>query len=213
MKNLESRQNFFPMADEMANEKYANFDTALDGTAYNADGDETANVSVADPFIIKLTNASTDSKSDVTFLNAGKQFANASGNYGLDSSITPSYEVSGLDYGQLLADLLTNTYRIGQIYTESSTSANLNATLKIETYNITGKGGYHTLSPKQDVYQTLTTGLMFRTNFILNSFTKITMSSLAASSNVTFNLYPSQAGLKTVTTELIEPQIVRPAVR
>ena len=214
MGNLKNRQNFFVNADESANEEFANFMTDYKGEQYEmATGDAMPDLDVASAFIVKITNTATTAKTDVVIFDAAKQFANSGSNYGLDSALTPSYEIAGLSYGQFLADLLSTNYQIGTMYIESSTSANLTATLKVEDYDVLGNGGYKTLVPKKDAYQQQSTVLEWKTNFILGKNTKMTISSIAASSDVTYSLYSSKANIRPAAKEYVSPQLTRPAAR
>ena len=140
-------------------------------------------------FIVKLTNGFASTVSDVVFLDAMNSVDET--NDGVTTGVTATYDLPGMNYGQFLRWLMTKSSRIGMIRTISDTAANLRSTFKITTYNITGEDFSKVIQPKLNLFQYISTGIETNVDFYLTGTTKITYSSLAAGSNITFEFYPS----------------------
>lgn len=213
------KYNFWNNQDSKANNELMHFDGNGEfgslGKSYNkqADGQSLGNSLDSEPFIVKVTNGTTDEQTDLVLLNAGKQFGKSASNYGLPTGVTLTYLVPGIDYDQFLSDVFTSNAFIGQIYLESAITANLTAPMSVETYDVLGKTQSNILDLPIDPYQQSTTATVHVKRFAWNKFTKLTLSSLAASSSLTFRFYPMAVDLAQETKEFVSPQIAKPADR
>jgi hypothetical protein len=165
-----------------------------DDWSANGDVDESlyadagSNTPTSNPYIISLTNTTGAAISDVSFLNAGNSIGAT--NSGVTLGVTVSYGISGVTYSNFLYSLLTQPTKIGFTYIESATTSQLTESIRIDTFDVRGKGAYDTYTPALNPFQQQTTVLIMPNQYILNQFTKLTVSSIGAGVTVTFKLYP-----------------------
>lgn len=181
-----------------ANSDYCSFNPDIYADASDAAASRVnpnAQMAVAAPFIVTLTNSTLSAIQDVKFLDASTAIAaGAAGNYGINASVSVDYEVAGVDYLAFLYSLLTTPALIAYTYIQSATAGQLLKTIKIETSDVRGKGAYDTFNPTLNPFQNLDMVITMPNKFIINARTSLTISSIAASTSVTFMFYPSLVG-------------------
>ena len=210
--------NFFANADMNANNnEVLNFGGAevsgMNNSNFSADAAPIQDSIESQPYIVKVANANTTEVTDQVILNAGQTYGKSGTNYGLDSGVTMTYLVPDVDIDQFLTDLLVANSYIGQLYIQSNNQANLTAPMKVSTYDVTGNSQGHIIDNVLDPYQNSTTAIISKKRFVWDKFTKLTISSIAASSYVTFRFYPIANNLTAQTKEFAQPVIARPADR
>ena len=218
MRNFESNRRFFAHEAEIANESVMNFDGGAVaenqiGDQFYLGADAKPVAPTATPYIFTVQNTNGTAVNDVELINAGEQFGNSAGNYGLPAGVNVSYDIPGISYNQFLAFLFTTNVLIGKIYIESSDTATLTSALKLETYDVLGADGSKAHSPVIDPYQNQTGVMIWEHRFTLNQFTKFIIGSIAVNASVTYRFYPMAEGLKTRSKEFGNPMIEKVPVR
>jgi len=99
-----------------------------------------------------------------------------------------------MDYAGFLQYLQGVPHEIVQITTVSDTASNLRQSYKIYTYNYSGKDFSDTVFPIKNTFQQATDQFDTNIEFVLQATTRFTLTSLAASSAITFYLYPGKIG-------------------
>jgi len=207
--NKLSNRRFFAEQSKIATEEVMNFEGAEDlaGANYHEANGGAMRVPQSDPFVITLTNTDTVPVIDVTILNAGEQFGNKAGNYGMLPAIFVDYGISGVSYDMFLADLLTTNTLIGKTYIESATTTNLTANLKVEVYDVLGTVTSKSYSPVISPSQYQNGVMIWNHEFMMNKFTKFTIARVEGNSSVKYRFYPVVTGLRKDAKKFSNPQL------
>lgn len=212
MENL--KQKFL---GKIENENFHSFDYmgGQNSNDWSADAEkavagETAQPS--QPMIVTLTNGTGSAISNVSFLDAINSTKTGASNSGVTSGVTATYDLPGYDYDQFLQWLKGTPSRVYMITTVSDTAGNLRQSFKVFTYNLSGDDFSKTIFPIKNTFQQQTDQIDTKIDFYLTGTTKITLTSLAASSAITFYFWPfkiasSIGALATPGRTFVDPQI------
>ncbi len=195
-KNLTDLHAYFAIEDNAENFHFSGDEVYADGENWEAAGVGQVGAQPSDPFIISLENSGSTTITDVVFLNA---FLNLSTTtpWGVNTGITPTYDIPNQTYLQFLHYLASNSARIRQITTVCSDSTTLRASYEIESYNMQGDKFSKVVKPILNTMQNLTDQVDTQVDFYLTGATKITVSKIVAGKTLTFYFFPSNVS-KTI---------------
>lgn len=204
------KSKYFADASEMINQNYLNsdgwdeFGGANQGEEWDgAFGDE-LNADAApnktpmtsgksQPYTIIVQNTTTDNVSNVVVLDAAARFAN----YAV-SGVSFSYEPSTITYGQFLASIMSGRpFQCGQLRfiasnaSSSVVSQQVLTSVDIQTKDPNGNLIQMSFIPEYDSYQYLQNQTDIFYKFNVDSLTKLTISTLYASTTLKIRLYPA----------------------
>lgn len=144
------------------------------------------------PYTIVLANTTTDNISNVVILDAALRASNFA-----VSGVSFSYEPTTLTYGQFLSGIAGRPFKVGLLRLIASNASasivaqQLLASLTIETKNPNGNLIQMPFIPEFDSYQYSQTQVDITYAFNVDTLTKITFSTLYASTTLKVRLYPS----------------------
>jgi len=169
-----------------------------------------SSIPTSKPLVFTVKNTTTDDITSVEILNANENFR-AEDN-GLASGITVTFDISGKTYSDLLGMLMSTPIEVAMTRLQSSNTTQLEATLTVETSNLFGSEHKETLFPTANEFANQNTIVIDRTNYIINQWTVITISTMYASSTVVWKIYPkavasSIEGLKQGATKFKNPEV------
>jgi hypothetical protein len=184
--------NYFETAENFANENFSNYDGWSNFTdEYNyADGGAEQTALSSLPYVINISNSTTDAVEGVTFLNAnfaGNQAAPAFGN---DAAISITMDGT-ISYQEFLQDVKSAPFKIGQMYLQSENASQPFKTLTITNREANGRKVELPINPRLDPMQNQAGVSIVRTSFTVNAFTSIT-TTILASATLVVSLYPME---------------------
>lgn len=161
-------------------------DMSFDGQAevLNATGAQAAQVS--QPYIVSIQNTTTDALADVEILNA---YAKHSSFAVTGANIT--YGITGISYREFLYQSMMSPFSCGMLRLDSSTTANVTTVITVTTKDANGNQVARSFNPEYDRYQNITTVADINYQFLVNGFTAIKLTAVAASSTVLVKIYPA----------------------
>lgn len=168
-------------------------DFYAEGNADNWNADAAAQGSPSQPsqpMIVTLTNGTASPIANVNFLDAINSTKAGASNNGVTAGVTATYDLPGYDYAQFLQWLKGTPSRIFMITTVSDTPSNLRQSYKVFTYNLSGDDFSKTIFPMKNTFQQATDQFDTKIDFYMTGTTRITLTSIAGSSSITFYFFP-----------------------
>lgn len=189
-------ENYFSEAQSFANNEYSNYDGwDYAGGSYDyADDYQSegvgAEAKASLPFIINISNSTTDDVSNVVFLGANSNLFGTN-NFGNVAAITIRMDNGNVTYSEFLESIKSEPFRVGLMYLQSSNSTQPFNQLLISYREPNGGESTLPVSPALDPMQNQGGVTIIKHQFPVNAFTKITTTILASSSLVV-RLYPME---------------------
>jgi hypothetical protein len=177
------------------------------------------NAPQSQPYIITISNASATAVSNFDVLGAFTYIGNAgfvNGSLTL-SGVTISSAISNVNYQQFLYQSMQQPFSVGLTYIESTSgsSAQITQTFTLNTQDANGNQLLRTIVPTIDPYQQQSTIVAVKQQYSIDGFTKLTFTTINASSVFRVHFYPStninlSAGLQgaSVAQQYGNPNIV-----
>ena len=150
------------------------------------------------PYIITISNASASAVSSFDVLGA-YTYINSTG-FGLVSAgsltlsgVTISSSISNVTYQQFLYQSMNQPFSVGLTYIEnvSGSSSQITQTFTLNTQDANGNQMLRTIVPTIDPYQQQSTIVAVKQLYSIDGFTKLTFSTIQASSVFRVHFYPS----------------------
>jgi len=161
------------------------------GDEFNANSNQGFTPATSRPYVFTLDNTTAGTLTDVVWMNAYQAIASGSSNNGITAGVTVSYDIPNITYVQFLQALAGGfSARIGEMYLECATTAQLTKIFQIQYTDMNGDQRSINLSPRLDPNQNQTVNLTLACDFVLDAFTKITIASLQATNDLTVSMYP-----------------------
>lgn len=189
---MKNKSKYFDMASEIDNENFMSFDNFADDSVENFEGQEMLNAEgqtagLSQPYIVIITNSTTDNVSSVEILNAYDNVSDS----GAGAGYTLSFGITGITYLHFLYQTMRSEFTVGLTRLQSTNTSQVLSTYKIETVDSNGNGVYKVITPTTYLNQYLTTQTDDYTNYIVDGATKFTLTTLYASATLNVYLYPS----------------------
>jgi len=188
------KSNYFANQINRVNEDdFLNFDDngfsaddSFDGQSevLNATGAQAAQVS--QPYIVSIQNTTTNALSSIEILNA---YAKHDSFTQTGAAIT--YGIAGVSYREFLYQTMMSPFSCGMLRLDSSTTANVTTVITVTTKDSNGNSVTRSFNPEYDRYQNITTVTDVNYQFLVNGYTSIKLTTIAASSTVLVKLYPA----------------------
>ena len=171
------------------------------------------------PYIITISNASATAVSNFDVLGAFTYIGNTgfvNGSLTI-SGVTIASAISNVNYQQFLYQSMQQPFSVGLTYIESTSgsSAQITQTFTLNTQDANGNQLLRTIVPTIDPYQQQSTIVAVKQQYSIDGFTKLTFSTIQASSVFRVHFYPStninlSAGLQgaSVAQQYGNPNIV-----
>lgn len=186
--------NYFEQAENFANENFSNYDgdgwnNFTDEYAY-ADGGAESNALASLPFVINISNSTTDDVSSVVFLDANLAGNSTAPAFGNNAAITITMD-GAITYAEMLQDIKSSPFKVGEMHIQSANASQPFKTLTLSQRELNGHTSTIPINPRLDPMQNQSGVSIVRTKFAVNAFTKIS-TTILASASVTFSLYPME---------------------
>lgn len=201
-----SVRNYITNARNQANEQYMSwtgntnqpvFQNMVNNapTSRQVMADGGSNTPQSQPYIITISNASATSVSAFDVLGA-YTYINSTGftNGSLTiNGVTISSSISNVTYQQFLYQSMNQPFSVGLTYIESvsGTSSQITQTFTLNTQDANGNQMLRTIVPTIDPYQQQSTIVAVKQLYSIDGFTKLTFTTIQASSVFRVHFYPS----------------------
>ena len=195
-------ENYFSDAQNFANNEYSNYDGwdnmggsdydyagGMDDYNYASEGIG-AEAKASLPFIINISNSTTNDVSNVVFLGSNSNLFGAS-NFGNVAAITILMDNGTITYAEFLQSIKSEPFKVGLMYLQSANASQPFKQLVIAYREPNGREVTMPVSPALDPMQQQGGVTIVRHKFPVNAFTKIT-TTILASATLTVRLYPSE---------------------
>lgn len=143
------------------------------------------------PYIIQVSNSTTNNVSGVVLFDANNALLPTSNNYGNSAAVTVTMQNGNLTYGQFLGQLREKPFRISQIYQVSTTNAQVTQALSFTTFDDFGASTNYSRAPILNPFQNQSGTSILDYSFTVDGNTKMTFT-LLASATVTFQFFPNK---------------------
>jgi hypothetical protein len=185
--------NYFERAESFANENFSNYDGWNNFTdAYNyADGQGSASALASLPFVINISNSTTDDVANVVFLNANLAGNATAPAFGNNAAITIVMDGGVITYAEFLQSIKSEPFKVGQMYLESSNTSQPYKALEITNREANGRKLVTPVNPRRDPMQFQAGVVIVKAEFTVDAFTSIT-TTILASADLTVSLYPKE---------------------
>lgn len=192
-------ENYFSDAQAFANEEYSNYDgwdnMAPDSYDYADDYNYAsqgvgAEAKASLPFIINISNSTTDDVAGVVFLGANSNLFNAT-NFGNPAAITITMDNGNVTYTEFLESIKSQAFKVGLMYLQSENNSQPFKQLVLSYREPNGREVTLPVTPALDPMQQQGGVTIVRHKFPVNAFTKIT-TTILASASLSVRLYPSE---------------------
>jgi len=195
-------KNYLNAASQKANNRYMNLTGNTGGFAgvgnnmRPADGGTGNNAAQSQPYIITVSNASASAVSNFDVLGAYTYINNTGFSNGslTINGVTISSAISNVTYQQFLYQSMNQPFSVGLTYIESITtgvSGQITQTFTLNTQDANGNQMLRTIVPTIDPYQQQSTIVAVKQLYSIDGFTKLTFTSILASSVFRVHFYPS----------------------
>jgi hypothetical protein len=144
----------------------------------------------AKPIIITLTNSTATG--NVSFLGAAFGVTDTS-NYGVTTGVTATYGLPGWTYAQFITQLMSVSYYVKELYMACDTASQLRVAFTVTYYDLSGRSFADPYSPTISPMNNQDYVNIVPVDFILNSTTKITLTSLTTANSLTINFYSDRS--------------------
>lgn len=197
-----------------------------------------ASVPTSQPYIVTVTNNAAVAYTSVDILGAYYYLNNgaivqpstpaltvsftAAGSMTLTNganTITVSSGISNVSYQQFLYQTMNSPFSVGLTYISSTTAGQITQPLNLTTQDANGNSATKTIVVTIDPYQQQTGVVAVKQLYRIDGYTKLTISSLAASATVQFQFYPADniniaRGLsgRPASKQYANPRIVKESV-
>lgn len=189
-----SQSRYFNSANRIAQNNFSNYSGGWNNLTMdrfsNADAQVNAGVGQSEPYNFVIYNSATTAISNVVLLGGYENTAASVTNFGNDAAISVTMDNGTITYGVFLESIKSQYFNVGQIYIASSNSSQITKTLTVTYKESQGKTTTLPIFPKLDAMQNLDTVLNVWTQFPVDGYTKLTISSVIASTTVNISLYP-----------------------
>ncbi len=194
-------ENYFSDAQNFANDEYSNYDGwdnaagdnygDLGGEDYNyASQGVDAEPKTSLPFIINISNSTTDDVASVVFLGSNSNLFGAA-NFGNLAAITILMDNGNVTYTEFLESIKSEPFKVGLMYLQSANASQPFKQLVITYREPNGREVTMPVSPALDPMQQQGGVTIVRHKFPVNAFTQIT-TTILASATLTVRLYTSE---------------------
>lgn len=185
--------NYFEKAESFANENFSNYDGWSNFTDdYNyADGQGSGTALASLPFVINISNSTTDAVENVIFLNANLAGSASAPAFGNNVAITITMDSTVISYAEFLQSIKSEPFKVGQVYLESSNTSQPYKALTVINKDATGRELSTPINPRRDPNQFQAGVVVVKTSFTVDAFTSIS-TTILASSDLTISLYPME---------------------
>ena len=148
-------------------------------------------VPTSQPYIISIQNTSTASAYPATILGANETLGYTSPNWQNSAAISITMGISGVTYRELLEQSKTKPFTVSGIMIQSSNTNQITKVLTITQKDVNGNVFSQPVVPQYDPYQNLNNVLYQEFKFLVDGQASVVISSVLASTTVTYSLYPS----------------------
>jgi len=183
-------ENYFNAQENAAYDSYSNFggwDNFSDQYDYAGGAGVSVEPSASLPFIILISNSTTDDVTGVKILGAN---ANAgANNNGNVAAITISLDSDDVTYSEFLQSIKSEPFKVGLMQLQSSNTSQPFKRLTITNKESNGRKTTLPVTPTLDPNQNQAGVTNVRYAFPVNAFTEIT-TTILASATLTMRLYP-----------------------
>jgi hypothetical protein len=236
-------EQYMKNARNFANENYLNADGFIDDDQmyftgrddfFNADGmpmasAPAASVPTSQPYIITVSNASGVAVSNFDVLGAYQYLQpaasvasyNANGDLVFVNGITISSGISNVTYQQFLYQTMNSPFSVGLTYiqTLNNVTGQITQPMTLNTRDANGNQALKTIVVTIDPYQQQTGVVAVKQLYRIDGYTKLTISTVLASSVTQFQFYPADniniaRGLsgRSASSQFANPNIVKSSV-
>ena len=189
-------------AQNRANESFSNADGFIDQDLsftgddfFGADGGNSMqSVQQSQPYIVTVTSTSGADVTNFDILGSYQYINNSGFTTGGDlviGSITISSGIANVSYREMLWQFQNNVFSVGLTYLQSTVSAQILATVSVNTRDANGNIAQKSLIPIIDPYQQQTNVVALKTPYRIDGFTKLIIQSVSPSSTTKFYFYPA----------------------
>lgn len=233
---MSSISNYLQNARRSVNEQFIGIDGTIndemyytDETTFSADGgdapaqQQAAAVPTSQPYIIQISNASATAVANFDVLGAFQYLTNTgfSGGSLTISGVTISSGLSNINYQEFLSQSQISPFTVGMTYISSvsGSASQVLETITVNTRDANGNQALRTITPVLDPYQQQSGIIACKVPYRIDGFTKLTISSVLASSAFKLYFYPADniniaRGLagSPVSRQYGNPQVVKSSI-
>jgi len=154
-----------------------------------------ASTAQSQPYIITISNASATAVSNFDVLGAYTYIGNTGFSNGslTISGVTISSAIANVNYQQFLYQSMQQPFSVGLTYIEnvSGSASQITTTFTLNTQDANGNQMLRTIVPTIDPYQQQSTIVAVKQLYAIDGFTKLTFTTIAASSVFRVHFYPA----------------------
>ncbi len=145
------------------------------------------------PFIFQIVNDQSAPEPAIADVDIGDAARNrTSATFNLNSHITVTSAVQGINYREFLAISENSPFLVGAIMIISTSAGQLDQTVKITHRNASGDEVGHVISPTITLNQRQTDRVADDYEFMFDSLTRIRFNQINAGATVTIRIYPKE---------------------
>lgn len=150
----------------------------------------------SDPYIITVSNTTTATISNIVVFGGATYLYSQTTNGGV-AGATITSNVANVSYLYFLAQTMSKPYNVGELLLYGDTQNQVQQSYLLSYLDASGMAMSKSVTPVTDIYQQVTTGLVYRTPFIVDGFTTLTVPSLTGGGYIKMYFYPMQISSPT----------------
>lgn len=141
------------------------------------------------PYIVRIANSTSSAVNNVIILDAYTHMADTN-NFGNPVAIALSIVTTNVTYIQFLRQTASQPFEVGEIYLQSSTTAQVTETITVRWQDATGQRLDKVLTPIRDPYQFQNGSITHTYQHMIDGYTRYTINSILASATLDIYMYP-----------------------
>ena len=145
--------------------------------------------SQSQPYIVRIANSTSSAVSNVIVLDSYTNMADTN-NFGNPVAIALTINNPNTTYRQFLRQIASQPFEVGELYLNSTTTAQVVETITVRHSDSTGTRLDKLLIPLRDPYQYQNGSIVHRYRHMVDGFTRYTVNSILASATLDIYIFP-----------------------